>query len=86
MNGCSLQKNRRRVAETVTPGIIANWREYVNIYHIFLVYSGQIHQLRSSNGGLPQLRLRFNLDDNNDKGAFYIIIFSGNAAYADRPQ
>ncbi len=37
------------------------------------------------NGGLTQIRLRFKLDDNNDRVANYLNLFSGNAAAANRP-
>jgi hypothetical protein len=36
--------------------------------------------------GLTQFRLRFKKDDNNDFGADFLKIFSGDAAEADRPQ
>jgi len=35
---------------------------------------------------LTHFRLRFTKDDNNDFGADYLKIFSGNALEADRPQ
>ena len=40
----------------------------------------------STNGGLTQIRLRFKLDDNNNKIANYLSLFSGNAAAGNRPQ
>jgi hypothetical protein len=36
--------------------------------------------------GVMQFRLCFAKDDNNDKGADYLKIFSGNAGAANRPQ
>ncbi len=36
--------------------------------------------------GTTQFRLRFTLDDNNDKGADYISFYSGSATAANRPQ
>ena len=36
--------------------------------------------------GVTQFRLRFSKDDNNDFGADFLKIYSGNAALADRPQ
>ncbi len=36
--------------------------------------------------GLTQIRLRFKLDDNNNKAANYLSLFSGNAPLASRPQ
>lgn len=36
--------------------------------------------------GTTQFRLRFQTDDNNDNGADYLKIFSGNAGTASRPQ
>jgi hypothetical protein len=35
---------------------------------------------------VTQFRLRFAMDDNNDFGADYLQIYSGNAPDADRPQ
>jgi beta-glucanase (GH16 family) len=37
-------------------------------------------------GGVTQFRLRFAKDDNNDLGADYLKIYSGNAGAANRPQ
>jgi hypothetical protein len=39
-----------------------------------------------TNGGVTQLRLRFNLDDNNNTKANYLSLYSGNAPAASRPQ
>jgi hypothetical protein len=36
--------------------------------------------------GVTQFRLRFSRDDNNDFGADFLKLYSGNAAEADRPQ
>ncbi|MBI5825071.1 MAG: DNRLRE domain-containing protein [Chloroflexi bacterium] len=36
--------------------------------------------------GVTQFRLRFAIDDNNDLGADFLKIYSGNAAAANRPQ
>ncbi len=36
--------------------------------------------------GLTQFRLRFALDDNDDRGADYLKFYSGDATWADRPQ
>jgi hypothetical protein len=44
-----------------------------------------INQL-GTNGGLTQMRLRFNLDDNNNAIANILSLFSGNAAAGSRPQ
>jgi hypothetical protein len=40
----------------------------------------------NSNGGVTQIRLRFKLDDNNNKVANTLKLFSGNAPGASRPQ
>jgi hypothetical protein len=37
-------------------------------------------------GGVTQFRLRFSKDDNNDFGADFLKLYSGNATEADRPQ
>jgi hypothetical protein len=44
-----------------------------------------INQLNTLSG-LTQIRLRFNLDDNNNAVANYLSLFSGNAPAASRPQ
>lgn len=36
--------------------------------------------------GITQFRLRFTLDDNNDRGADYLRFYSGNSTTANRPQ
>ncbi len=36
--------------------------------------------------GVTQFRMRFAKDDNDDGGADYLMLYSGNAASADRPQ
>jgi hypothetical protein len=40
----------------------------------------------STQNGLTQIRLRFNLDDNNNGIANYLSLYSGNAGAASRPQ
>ncbi len=40
----------------------------------------------ATNDGLTQIRLRFKLDDNNNKVANFISLYSGNALAANRPQ
>ena len=37
-------------------------------------------------GGVTQFRLRFGKDDNNDFGADFLKLFSGNTVQANRPQ
>jgi hypothetical protein len=37
-------------------------------------------------GAVTQFRLRFTKDDNNDFGADFLKLYSGNALEADRPQ
>lgn len=52
-------------------------------------YSAAINsagRLLINSTGATQFRLRFMLDDNNDKGADYVAFYSGNAAAANRPQ
>jgi hypothetical protein len=46
--------------------------------------SGFINKL-TTRGGLSQLRLRFKLDDNNNRIADTMSFFSGNASLAERP-
>ena len=40
----------------------------------------------AANGGLTQIRLRFQLDDNNNGVANFLNLFSGNAGAGNRPQ
>jgi hypothetical protein len=40
----------------------------------------------SARSGLTQIRLRFKLDDNNNRTANYLSLYSGNASAASRPQ
>ncbi len=44
-----------------------------------------IHKL-STLSGLTQIRLRFNLDDNNNTAANFLSLYSGNAPAGSRPQ
>jgi hypothetical protein len=52
-------------------------------YHAALKSISQTYINRT---GATQLRLRFNKDDNNDFGADYLSLYSGNAAASNRPQ
>ena len=58
-----------------------------NVYSINLT-GGKVNINKlTANSGLTQIRLRFNLDDNNNAIANNLILFSGNATnQADRPQ
>jgi len=63
-----------------SPALVSGW------YSLNLtVGKGFINKLATS-GGLTQIRLRFNLDDNNNTVANYLKLYSGNAGAASRPQ
>ena len=55
-------------------------------YSIDLTSSKSYLNMLASNGGLTQIRLRFNLDDNNNYAANILKLYSGNAPAASRPQ
>jgi hypothetical protein len=40
----------------------------------------------TARSGLTQIRLRFKLDDNNNRIANYLSVYSGNAPSSSRPQ
>jgi hypothetical protein len=40
----------------------------------------------NKHGGVTQIRLRFKLDDNNNKIANYLKLYSGNGPVASRPR
>ena len=63
-----------------TPALISGW------YTLDLTTAKlQINKLATLSG-LTQIRLRFQLDDDNNATANYLSIYSGNAALASRPQ
>ena len=58
-----------------------------NIYSITLTAGASNINKLMTNGGTTQIRLRFQLDDNNNTIANYLSLFSGNATnISDRPQ
>jgi hypothetical protein len=64
----------------LTPTLTSGW------YTINLTTSkASINKLATA-GGLTQIRLRFQLDDNNNVVANFLSLFSGNAGGAARPQ
>jgi trimeric autotransporter adhesin len=56
-----------------------------NWYTISLTGAAVAINTTSSSSGVTQVRLRFALDDNNNKVANYLALFSGNASTAYRP-
>ena len=62
------------------PAAVSGW------YTINLTAAQAYVNKLALNSGLTQIRLRFQLDDNNDALANYLSLFSGNAAAANRPQ
>lgn len=59
---------------------VSNW------YAIDLTNAKDYINKFSTNAGLTQIRLRFKLDDNNNKIANYLSLYSGDAPTANRPQ
>ena len=57
-----------------------------NWYSINLAGAGASINKLTSGGGLTQIRLRFNLDDNNNNVANALQLFSGNATTSSQPQ
>lgn len=62
------------------PSLVNNW------YSINLNSAKTFINKLPGQGGLTQIRLRFNLDDDNNGLANYLSFYSGNAAMVDRPQ
>ena len=81
-----LQASDFQTLATATYGPF-NLAPVANVYSINLTGGkANINKLTASSG-LTQIRLRFNLDDNNNAIANNLILFSGNATnQADRPQ
>jgi hypothetical protein len=63
-----------------TPSLVGGW------YSIDLTGAKSNINKLSSHSGLTQIRLRFKLDDNNNKKADYLSLYSGNASTSSRPQ
>ena len=81
-----LQASDFQTLATATYGPF-NLAPVANVYSINLTGGkANVNKLIASSG-LTQIRLRFNLDDNNNAVANDLILFSGNATnQADRPQ
>jgi hypothetical protein len=62
------------------PSLIGGW------YSIDLTGAKGYVNKSSSRSGLTQIRLRFKLDDDNNRTANYLRIYSGNATTSARPQ
>jgi hypothetical protein len=63
-----------------TPSLLSNW------YSIDLTGASAYVNKLSSNSGTTQIRLRFKLDDNGNRKANYLSLYSGNASASLRPQ
>ena len=69
-----------QIVGPTSPTLISGW------YSLDLTLAkGSINNLLTG-GGLTQIRVRFNLDDNDNRLANYLKIYSGNALKASRPQ
>ena len=62
------------------PAVSGGW------YSINLTSAKAYINKTSSHAGLTQIRLRFKLDDNNNRVANYLRLYSGNAPTSSRPQ
>jgi len=62
------------------PALSGGW------YSINLTSAKAYINKTSSHAGLTQIRLRFKLDDNNNRVANYLRLYSGNASTSSRPQ
>jgi len=63
-----------------SPSPVSGW------YSINLTSAKAYINKLSTNSGLTQIRLRFNLDDNNDTTANILKLYSGNASSSVRPK
>lgn len=63
-----------------SPAIASSWYTF-NLTSV----KAYVNKL-ATNSGVTQIRLRFELDDNNNAAANYLSLFSGNAAAGSRPQ
>jgi hypothetical protein len=63
-----------------TPVPVSNW------YTLDLTPAGPFINKLTANSGLTQIRLRFKLEDNNDRIANILSLFSGSAPAVSRPQ
>jgi len=64
----------------LTPALTGGW------YNLDLTRGKNFINKLLNNAGLTQIRLRFQLDDNNDAIANYLSLFCGNAPLTSRPQ
>lgn len=64
----------------LSPSLAAGW------YRLNLTPGKDFVNKLNSGGGYTQIRLRFNLDDNNNAIANFLKIYSGNAGALNRPQ
>jgi hypothetical protein len=62
------------------PALVNGW------YAINLTRAKAYVNKLGTSGGVTQIRLRFQLDDNNNATANYLKLYSGNAPAASRPQ
>jgi hypothetical protein len=62
------------------PSSVSNW------YTMDLTGGKAYVNKLSSSSGLTQIRLRFKLDDNGNRVANYLRLYSGNASTTSRPQ
>lgn len=74
------QASASRTLGAWKPALIGGW------YTLDLTSAaGYVNKL-SSSGGVTQVRVRFRLDDDNNRTANYLSVYSGNASGASRPQ
>ena len=63
----------------LTPTLTNGW------YSLDLTPAKNFINKLDSSEGLTQIRIRFKLDDNDDKLANYLNLFSGNGVFGNRP-
>ncbi|HEY5505962.1 MAG TPA: hypothetical protein VIK83_00560 [Coriobacteriia bacterium] len=63
-----------------TTALLGSW------YSLDLTGGAAYINKSSAHSGLTQIRLRFKLDDNNNRKSNYLSLYSGNASTSLRPQ
>lgn len=74
------QANANKTVGPFTPTLTSGW------YTFDLTSSKAYINKLATSSGLTQIRLRFQLDDNNNFAANFLSLFSGNAGAGSRPQ
>lgn len=79
--GSDFQAATSKTLGPTSPALVSNW------YTLSLTGGKTFINKLTTNGGLTQIRLRFQIDDNDNSIANYVSFYSGNTTTAaDRPQ